>query len=352
MDVGLFVLAGAIVVSAIILFFRKVDRTPSSETSVATIGQIAGKLGEAIEGQNRLSKDMTERLEAVERRVNTALSATAEKTAETLGNLQTRLGVIDAAQANLIALSGQVVSLQEILSDKQTRGAFGQAQMESIVSDQIPKGHFEFQARLSNNTRPDCIIKISKSTPAIVIDSKFPFESFETLRTAAPESDKTRTVAKLRSDMLKHIKDIASKYLIPGETQSPALLFVPAESIYSTLHNDFPDVIQTARREQVVIVSPHILMLAVNTIRALMRDVQMREEASVIQKQVSFLLQDVRRLEERTGRLRQHFDLANRDISEIETSAAQITGRAQKIDEVDLGDEPKLIGGPDSTPSI
>ena len=198
--------------------------------------------------------------------------------------------------------------MQEILSDKQSRGAFGQERMEAIVADQLPPDQYDFQFTLSNGNRPDCVIRIPNVQGVIVVDSKFPLEAFETLRGLATDEDRKQATARLKADVQKHVKDIAEKYLIPGEMQTPAIMFVPSESIYAELLHLFGDVVQQARRAQVVIMSPHVLMLAINTIQTLMKDAKMREQAYEIQKEVGVLLQDVKRLGERVGNLRQHFD--------------------------------------------
>jgi DNA recombination protein RmuC len=253
-----------------------------------------------------------------------------------MGGIQARLTVIDDAQKNIAALSGQVVSLQEILSDKQTRGAFGQERMEAIIADQMAPDQYDFQFTLSNGKRPDCVIRIPNVEGVIVVDSKFPLEAFETLRGLATDEDRKQATAKLKADVQKHVKDIAEKYLIPGEVQTPAIMFVPSESIYAELYTSFGDVVQQARRQQVVIMSPHVLMLAINTIQTLMKNAKMREQAYEIQKEVGLLLQDVKRLGERVGNLRQHFDRTSKDIGEIETSMKGIDRHAERIGEVKL----------------
>ena len=255
--------------------------------------------------------------------------------------------MIDQAQKNITALSDRVVSLQDILSDKQARGAWGQDRMEDIVRDQLPPDLFAFQATLSNGTSPDCLIRIP-GMAAIVIDAKFPLEAFEALKAAANEAERKSAAAQLRTDVQKHIADIAKKYLIPGEVQTPALMFVPSESIYAELHTAFPDVMVRARRSQVVIVSPHILWLAVNTMRTLMRDAKMREQAGEIQKEVGLLLKDVKLLAERVGDLRTHFERTNKDIGEIEKPMGRVVARAGRIEAVELSvpdaEKPALPG--------
>ena len=283
-----------------------------------------------------MQRAVAERLEALDKRLGDNLKETAAKTAETLGGLQTRLTVIDEAQKNLTDLSGQVVSLQQILTNKQSRGAWGQGQMESIIRDALPVGVYEFQATLSNRNRPDCLIRLPGAKTAIVIDSKFPLEAFAGLKSAANDAEKRGAEARVRADVGKHVKDIAEKYIIAGETQSPAIMFVPSESLYAELHDSFSDVIQKAQRAQVIVVSPNILLLAINTVQTVMKDARMREQASLIQKEVGLLLNDVRLLSDRVGKLQSHLGQADGDIKNILTSTARVTGRAERIERVEL----------------
>lgn len=287
---------------------------------------------------------LAERIEALDKRLGESLTDSATKTAQTVAGIGERLSIIDAAQKNIASLSTQVVALQDILSDKQQRGAFGQERMEAIIADQLAPSLYEFQHTLSNGSRPDCIIRVPNVQAVVVVDSKFPLEAFEAMR-GTGEDERKSLSARLRADVLKHVGDIASKYLIPGETQSPALMFVPSESIYAELHANFADLIQKARQQNVVIVSPHILMLAVNTIQALTRDAKMREQAHQIQNEVVLLLKDVNLLAERVEALRTHFERTSKDIGEIEKPMGRITSRAARIEQADLA-------LPEPTPSV
>jgi DNA recombination protein RmuC len=306
----------------------------------AAQNEIAGRFSQAIESQakaqSELQRAMGERLEALDKRLGDNLKETAAKTAETLGGLQTRLVVIDEAQKNLADLSGQVVSLQQILANKQARGAWGQGQMETIIRDALPSSLYEFQATLSNRSRPDCLIRLPGSNTAIVIDSKFPLEAFSVLKNAANDAEKRIGEARVRSDVAKHVKDIAEKYLIAGETQTPAIMFVPSESLYAELHDSFSDVIQKAQRSQVIVVSPNILLLAINTVQTVMKDARMREQANLIQREVGLLLNDVRLLAERVGKFQLHLGQADGDIKNIMISAGKVIGRAENIERVEL----------------
>ena len=306
----------------------------------AAQSEIAGRFSQAIESQSRghsdLQRAVAERLEALDNRLGENLKESAAKTAETLGGLQLRLELIDSAQKNLMDLSGQVVGLQQILSNKQARGAYGQGQMEAIVRDALPAGVFEFQAMLSNKNRPDCLIRLPGTKTAFVIDSKFPLEAFELLKSAGTDTEKRAAEARVRADVGKHVKDIAEKYLIPGETQAPAIMFVPSESLYAELHDSFSDLIQKAQRAQIIVVSPNILLLAINTVQTVMKDARMREQASLIQKEVGLLLNDVRLLSERVGKLETHLGQAEGDIKNILISTGKVVGRAERIERVDL----------------
>ncbi len=335
MDTAFISLAVAVLAAAAIVAFALL-RQPRD----ARDGEAAGRLLQAVETLNA-------RVEALNKQVSDSLTNSATATAATLGGIQERLTVIDQAQKNITALSDRVVSLQDILSDKQARGAWGQDRMEDIVRDQLPPDLYDFQAMLSNGTKPDCLIRIPGMAAAIVIDAKFPLEAFAALKAGASEAERKPAAAQLRGDVQKHIADIAKKYLVPGEVQTPALMFVPSESIYAELHSAFPDVMVRARRSQVVIVSPHILWLAVNTIRTLMRDAKMREQAHEIQKEVGLLLKDVKLLAERVGDLRTHFERTAKDIGEIEKPMGRVVSRAGRIEAVELSaEEAEKLPGP------
>jgi DNA recombination protein RmuC len=346
MEIALILLACGIVAAAIIIAFALRRAAPIAveppkpdprlDTVLAAQGEITGRFQQTIAAQAELQKALSERIDALNKRLGDTLTESATKSAEMMGGIQTRLTVIDEAQKNITALSGQVVSLQEILSDKQTRGAFGQERMEAIIADQMAPDQYDFQFTLSNGKRPDCVIRIPNVQGVIVVDSKFPLEAFETLRGLSTDEDRKQATAKLKADVQKHVRDIAEKYLIPGEVQTPAIMFVPSESIYAELYTSFGDVVQQARRQQVVIMSPHVLMLAINTIQTLMKNAKMREQAYEIQKEVGLLLQDVKRLGERVGNLRAHFDRTSKDIGEIETSMKGIDRHAERIGEVKL----------------
>ena len=292
-----------------------------------------------------LMRSVNERLDAQGQKVGQALTETNSKTTESLSALNERLAVIDRAQSNITALSKDVVGLQSILANKQTRGAFGQGRMEAIIGDGLPTHAYAFQHTLSNGSRPDCVVFMPNQAPALVIDAKFPLESWQ--RLSAATDDNESHIAKLgfRQDMQVHIRAISEKYLIAGETQDTAFLFVPSESIFADIHEHFEDVVQRASRARVVVVSPSLLMLSIQVVQALLRDVRVREEARRIQTEVRELVGDVGRLKDRVIALQKHFGQANNDIGDILTSTSKIVRRGQKIDELELDDdaEPQLL---------
>jgi len=288
--------------------------------------------------QSDFARMLSERIDGLQHRVGQGFESGARHQAENLAKLNERLAVIDAAQRNLSELTGEVVGLKEVLSNKQTRGAYGQGRMEAIVRDGLPAAAYEFQPTLSNRTRPDCLIRLPGDSRGLIVDAKFPLEAFTGFREADTDEARNKAGQRVRSDLAVHIKDLAEKYFIPGETQDMALMFVPAESIYADLHEHFEDVVQRAHRARVVIVSPSLLSLAIQVMQALVRDARIREEARVIQVEVAKLLEDVGRLRTRVDKLDGHFRQAQEDVAQIKTSADKITSRGQKIEALEFDD--------------
>ncbi|MEN5083824.1 DNA recombination protein RmuC [Bosea sp. TWI1241] len=296
--------------------------------------------------QGDLARFVADRMDGLRQQVGSGLEQNVRQTGETLGRLQERLAVIDAAQKNLTDLTGEVVTLRDVLANKQARGAYGQGRMEAIVRDGLPASLYAFQATLSNGRRPDCVVTLPGDGRGLVIDAKFPLESFTALREARGEEARKAAAARVRGDVGQHVKDIAERYLLPGETQEMALLFVPSEAIHADLHEHFADIVQRAHRARVMIVSPSLLALAIQLMQSLVRDARMREEARVIQTEVGRLLDDVRRLGERVEKLDGHFRQAQDDVAQIRTSAGKVTGRAERIGALDF-DEPAAPPAPD-----
>jgi DNA recombination protein RmuC len=302
-------------------------------------GSLRHMAEQTLGSQAHLVRTLDARLDQVSHRIGAGLVDQSEKTAHTLSQLNQRLAVIDAAQKNLTALSTEMVSLKDILANKQARGAYGQGRMEAIVRDGLPASAFSFQATLSNGTRPDCLISLPDSQLKLVIDAKFPLEAFTAARGALGESEQRSADTRLRADVLRHVKDIADKYLISGETHETAIMFVPSEAIYADLYEHYDDVIQKAHRSRVIVASPNILMLLVQTMQAIVKDAAMREQAGLIKVEVARLLEDVGRLRERVGDLQKHFSAANTDLEKLNISADRVARRGLRIESLDLSDD-------------
>jgi DNA recombination protein RmuC len=247
--------------------------------------------------------------------------------------------VIDQAQKNITELSGQMVGLQDILSNKQARGAFGEIQLNDLVSSILPPSAYEFQATMENGKRADCLIKLPNPPGSIVVDAKFPLESYHRLHNAENDAEFKKAQSFFKADILKHVKDISEKYIINGVTAESALMFLPSEAVYAELHSNFLDVVEKSYRVKVWIVSPTTLMATLNTVRAVLKDARMREQAGVIQKHVTTLIDDVERLDERVEKLRTHFDRADKAIDTISTSSRKITSKITTIEKIQMEEE-------------
>jgi DNA recombination protein RmuC len=283
-----------------------------------------------------LARHLAQTLDNNAARLGDNLSEAGRRTSESLSTLNERLALIDEARRSLSELSSEVGSLHGVLANKQARGAFGQMRMETIVRDALPAGAYDFQPTLSNGKRPDCVIRLPGAHAALVIDSKFPLEGFEALRVAqSPEDIKVASSA-IRESVGRHVAAIAEKYLIPGETQETALMFVPSESICGDLFEKFPDLVQGAHRARVMIVAPNTLMLAVQTVLALLKDAKMRDHADIIQREVTLLLGDVAQLVERVGDLERHFALSGKSLEKVSASTGKILSRRQRLTSLDL----------------
>jgi DNA recombination protein RmuC len=307
-----------------------------------TLDAFGRRVSDGLTETHRQTTDTTarlnERIDMLTERVGDNLSDASRRTSDLLSNLNERLALLDDARQSLATLSTEVVSLQGVLANKQARGAFGQARMETIIRDALPAGVYEFQATLSNGKRPDCLIRLPNTPAGLVIDSKFPLEGFEALRVARTPDETKAAHHAIREAVGRHIDEIAEKYLIAGETQDTALMFVPSESVYADLHERFSDLVQKAHRARVVIVAPNILMLAVQTMQAVIKDVKMRDQAGVIQREVGLLLGDVGRLAERITELERHFGLSTKALEKLSASADKITTRGQRLGSLEFDD--------------
>jgi len=295
-----------------------------------------------------LTQSVGQRFDSLQNRVGDGLKENVKETTESLSKLNERLAVIDAAQKNLSSLTSEVLTLKDVLSNKQTRGAFGQGRMEAIIRDALPPNSFEFQATLKNGKRPDCVIHLPNDPRPLIIDAKFPLESITAFREAKTDDEKKLAIARVRTDVSTHLKDIAEKYIVQGETQEMAIMFVPSESIYADLHDSFDDIIQKAQRARIMITSPSLLMMAVQMLQVIVKDSRMREQAHLVQIEVGKILDDVRLLGDRVGKLETHFRQANEDISKITTSTDKITRRAEKIATMDLEDPTSITDDGDN----
>ena len=341
--------AGALVMTVVavlaFVLWRARHAAPAEDPMAALTraqGEAAARLeamiGMLAKGQSQLAHTVNERLDSVSHRLGDSLEKTKQSTAENLQKLAERLAVIDRAQKNITDLAGQVTTLQGVLANKQTRGAFGQWRMEAIVQDGLPSGAYAFQYTLTNKTRPDCCVFLPDRRP-LVIDAKFPLEAFTAYRDARTDEARKAAAARLRADVTKHVADIAQKYLIPGETQETAFMFVPSESIYAELHDGFDDLVQKAYRARVVVVSPSILMLAIQVMQQIQRDARMREAADQIRDEVARLAKDVGLLGDRVRKLQAHFNQANEDIRQSIISVEKIEAHGERIQQVELGAE-------------
>ncbi len=291
--------------------------------------------------QSDLARHVAERLDQVTQRLGQGLDATLERSARAssadLGRLNERLAVIDAAQERLTGLTREVVGLKEILANKQARGAFGQGRMEAIIRDALPAGAYAFQHTLSNRTRPDCCIRLPGDHRMMVVDAKFPLEAFTAVKAAAGDEGALRAaMGRVRSDVGRHIRDIAERYFIPGETQDVALLFVPSEALYAEINETYEDIVSRAHRARIIIVSPSLLMMAVQVMQTIVRDARVREQAHLIQSEVSLLVADVARLHERLGKLGLHFRQVGEDVAGALTSAEKVMRRGERIEALDF----------------
>ena len=301
-------------------------------------------LTERLQAQERiLAKTLDDRLGEVSKRIGDRLTESQTKQQEGLTDLRERLAVIDRAQQTITELSGQMIGLQDILANKQARGAFGEIQLRDIVATVLPPSAYEFQAGLAGGLRVDCLLKLPNPPGPIAIDAKFPLESYRLLREAKEEREKTLAARAFAADVRKHVRDIAKKYIVPGETAESALMFLPSEAVYAELHANFQAAIEESYRARVWIVSPTTLMATLNTVRAVLKDVRMREQAGVIQDEVLAMMKDVGRLDERVGKLQRHFDQAGEDIRQIRISAEKVSKRGERIEELQFEDEPDSV---------
>ena len=284
-----------------------------------------------------LTEEIRNHLHALTQQVNNRLTEGFEKTSSTFTDVVKRLTIIDEAQKKITELSNHVVSLQDVLVDKRARGAFGEVQLATLIANMIPSTHYSLQYTLSNQKRADCILFLPEPTGNVVIDAKFPLETFQKLMNTDPTSVERKSLQQqFRQDLQKHIKDIAEKYIIPNETTDGAVMFIPAEAIFAEIHANYPEIVALSQRSKVWLVSPSTLMAVLTTARAVLKDDATRRQVHIIQKHLHALADDFQRFEKRMDKLSRHIDLAHQDVSEVNTSAKKITQRFQKIESVEL----------------
>ncbi|KTC65999.1 transmembrane protein (plasmid) [Legionella adelaidensis] len=284
-----------------------------------------------------LTEEIRNHLHALTTQVNTKLTEGFEKTSTTFVDVVKRLTIIDEAQKKITELSTHVVSLQDVLMDKKSRGAFGEVQLSALISNMIPTTNYSLQYTLSNQKRADCILFLPEPTGNIVIDAKFPLETFQKLMNTPSTSAEIKTLQQqFRQDLQKHIKDIAEKYIIPNETTDGAIMFIPAEAIFAEIHTNYPELVTLSHKLKVWLVSPSTLMAVLTTARAVLKDDATRKQVHIIQKHLQSLADDFQRFEKRMDKLTKHIDLAHQDVNEVNTSAKKITQRFQKIEAVEI----------------
>src|SRR5262245_10101630 len=356
--------AGALLILAAALIFRR-PRTDHLTESLAELqgrlAQMAGtqaasqaSMAERLQTQERaLIKGIEERLSALGQRVGDKLQQQATEATKSLADLQARLAVIDAAQKNITELSSQVVGLQDILANKQARGAFGEIQMQDLVQSVLPPSAYCFQATMAGGQRADCLLLLPNPPGPIALDAKFPLESYRALKDAKSETALVQARRSFSKDIRDHVVTIAEKYIRPGETADSALMFLPSEAVYAELHASFPNLVEESYRRRVWIVSPTTLMATLTTVRAILKDVRLREQAHLIRAEMHALSDDIQRLDERVGKLQRHFEQATEDVRQVRISTEKIGKRAERMEELQLGNsslEPEL-GAVEPTPS-
>ena len=314
-----------------------------AQTLIGKQAELSGQLGqiasEAVVRQEQLRNTIDTRLDQVTSQMGDNLRKEGKDNRTALENLKERLAVIDAAQKNIAELSGQMVSLQEVLSNKQARGAFGEIQLNDLVVSALPPDSYTFQFKLTNGRIADCLLTLPNPPGSIAIDSKFPLEGYQALRSASDPAARTQAGRAFSAHVTRHVKDIADRYIVPGETADSALMFLPSEAIYAELHANFRAVVEEAFRRRVWIVSPTTLMATLHTVRAVLKDTRMREQTSVIQAEVGRLAGDVSRLDQRAQKLQHHFELAFDDVRQIRISTEKVVRQTTRIEEVEMGQD-------------
>jgi len=329
---------GAVVAVVVLLMIlnRGARMRGEAAAQIARFSELADRLaGTQAELAGRLEQTqlgVNQRLDGLTKRLGDSLLEQGQKTGKTLRGLHERLAVIDSAQKNITELSAQVVGLQDILSNKQSRGAFGEVQLHDLVANLLPPSAYALQVTLSNRNRADCLLKLPDPPGPLVIDAKFPLESYRAIRDAGDKAAEVQASRAFSLDLRKHVRDIQERYIVPGETAESALMFLPSEAVYAELHANFANVVEDAFRRKVWIVSPTTLWATLNTVRAILKDVRLREQAGRIQTELQAMADDVTRLDDRVAKLQRHFEQSVDDVRQIRISTDKVTWRAARID--------------------
>lgn len=289
-----------------------------------------------------LEKKVDARLELIGGKVNERLDEGFKKTNETFVSVMARLATIDEAQKKIDGLTTNVVSLQELLGDKRSRGAFGEVQLEGLVRNILSPQAYEMQYTLPNGTRADCVLKLPEPTGMVAVDSKFPLENYHRMFDAASPAERLVAEKQFKADIKKHVDDIGSKYIIPEITSDGAVMFIPAEAVFAEIHAHHSDVVDYAMQRRVWIVSPTTLMAVLNTARAVMKDVETRKQVHIIKDELGKLGKDFGRFDERMKKLAEHIRQANKDVDDVQISSRKITEQFAKIERVEL-EQPKAL---------
>ncbi|MDE2309462.1 MAG: DNA recombination protein RmuC [Betaproteobacteria bacterium] len=297
-----------------------------------------------------LSKTVDGRLEQIGGKVNERLDEGFKKTNETFVSVMARLATIDEAQKKIDGLTTNVVSLQELLGDKRSRGVFGERQLEDLVRNILPPQSYAMQYTLPNGSRADCVLMLPEPTGMVAVDSKFPLENYHRMFDAGlSEQDKALATRQFKADIKKHVDDISSKYIIPEVTSDGAVMFVPAEAVFAEIHAHHPEVVDYAMQRRVWVVSPTTLMAVLNTARAVMKDVETRKQVHIIKDELGKLGKDFGRFDERMKKLADHIRQANKDVDDVQISSRKITEQFAKIERVEL-DHPVALPQVNSEP--
>ncbi len=346
LSIAIFVVLALILGLLAVLVLRRPTASAPSEMGELR-GQLAQMAAQSGELQKIIASQMAESEGRLGQRLEQSMRDQNERTTKSLTGMAEKLVVITEANAHISELTGQVTQLQNILSNKQARGSFGEVQLENLVRDALPDSAYEFQYSLSNGKRVDCFITMPNPPGSVCIDSKFPLESYRQLTAAGDEASRVVARRALEVDVKKHINDIAAKYIIPGETAESAILFLPSESVYAEINLQLPKLVEASRKAHVYMAGPDNLMLLLHTVRAILRDAHMHEAAGLIQAEVDTLMTDMVRLDERVGKLASHFQQAEKDIGDIQTSTRKIMSRGDKISKIEVDDAKPVTPTPD-----